>query len=58
MKLLWPGGPSYTDDPAFKITTDSVLLAHFAGGVERFSRCMDIGCGGGLLGVLLPARPG
>ena len=55
MKRLWPGGPIYTDDPAFKITTDSVLLAHFAGG-NTFSRCMDIGCGGGLLSVLLHAQ--
>lgn len=54
MKQLWPGGPSYTDDPAFKITTDSVLLAHFAGG-SIFARCMDLGCGGGLLSVLLHA---
>ena len=52
MKKLWTGGPMYTDDPAFKITTDSVLLAHFAGG-NSFGRCMDIGCGGGLLTVLL-----
>ncbi|MCD8088027.1 MAG: methyltransferase [Oscillospiraceae bacterium] len=57
MKQLWSGGPVYTDDPAFKITTDSVLLANFAGGVD-FTRCMDMGCGGGLLSVLLHhARP-
>ena len=52
MKQLWPDGPSYTDDPAFKITTDSVLLASFAAG-NIFSRCMDMGCGGGILSVLL-----
>ena len=52
MKQLWPGGPLYGDDPAFKITTDSVLLASFASG-SIFSRCADIGCGGGLLSVLL-----
>lgn len=52
MKQLWLGGPSYTDDPTFKITTDSVLLAHFASG-NIFARCMDLGCGGGLLSVLL-----
>ncbi len=58
MKTLWPEGPVYTDDPAFKITTDSVLLAHFAAAIPGFSRCMDIGCGGGLLSVLLHAgRP-
>ncbi len=52
MKQLWLGGPSYTDDPTFKITTDSVLLADFASG-DIFARCMDLGCGGGLLSVLL-----
>ena len=55
MKLLWPGGPSYSDDPTFKITTDSVLLAHFTAGAGDFSRAMDIGCGGGLLSVLIHA---
>lgn len=52
MKQLWPGGPSYTNDPAFKITTDSVLLANFASG-GIFAKCLDMGCGGGLLSVLL-----
>ncbi len=52
MKQLWRDGPMYTDDPAFRITTDSVLLSHFAGG-SIFGRCMDLGCGGGLLCVLL-----
>ncbi len=52
MKQLWLGGPSYTDDPSFKITTDSVLLADFASG-DIFAKCMDLGCGGGLLSVLL-----
>ena len=55
MNQLWSGGPMYTDDPAFKITTDSVLLSHFAGGRD-FSRCADLGCGGGLLAVLLHHR--
>ena len=53
MKTLWQGGPVYADDPTFKITTDSVLLAHFASGARDFDRCMDLGCGGGLLSVLL-----
>lgn len=52
MIQLWAGGPRYGDDPAFKITTDSVLLADFAGG-RSFERCMDLGCGGGLLSVIL-----
>ena len=56
MKQLWPQGPVYADDPAFKITTDSVLLADFAAGGRQFGRCMDLGCGGGLLSVLLHDR--
>ena len=56
MKQLWPQGPVYVDDPVFKITTDSVLLAHFAASAGNFARCMDLGCGGGLLSVLLHAR--
>lgn len=56
MKQLWPQGPVYEDDPAFKITTDSVLLADFAAGGRTFDRCMDLGCGGGLLSVLLHDR--
>ena len=52
MNRLWTGGPLYADDPAFKITTDSVLLADFAGG-DIFARCFDLGCGGGLITVLL-----
>lgn len=55
MIQLWAGGPRYEDDPVFKITTDSVLLAHFAGGRD-FDTCMDLGCGGGLLSVLLHDR--
>ena len=52
MNQLWHDGPLYADDPAFKITTDSVLLASFAGS-EIIARCMDLGCGGGLITVLL-----
>ena len=56
MKRLWPQGPLYEDDPVFKITTDSVLLASFAGDGKPFRRCMDLGCGGGLISVLLHDR--
>ena len=52
MNQLWSGGPLYEDDPAFRITTDSVLLSAFASG-SIFSHCADLGCGGGLLSVLL-----
>ena len=52
MVRLWAGGPVYADDPNFKITTDSVLLADFALGKD-FERCMDLGCGGGLISVIM-----
>ena len=55
MKKLWSGGPVYKDDPVFKITTDSVLLAAFASR-DNIEHCMDLGCGGGLLSVILHAR--
>lgn len=55
MKRLWAGGPYYTDDPAFKITVDSVMLADFAAG-GTYHRCMDLGCGGGLISVMLHAE--
>ena len=56
MRQLWPDGPVYTDDVVFKITTDSVLLGHFAARREGVELAMDIGCGGGLLSVLLHDR--
>ena len=55
MKKLWSGGPVYKDDPVFKVTTDSVLLANFAAR-DEIEHCMDLGCGGGLLSVILHAR--
>lgn len=57
MQELWAGGPIYADDPAFKISMDSILLANFAQ-TGTYERCMDLGCGGGLISVLLAAaRP-
>ena len=52
---LWPGGPLYAQDPAAPLGTDSVLLADFVrpGGAERG---IDLGCGGGILSLLLLAR--
>ena len=49
---LWPGGPLYAQDPAAPLGTDSVLLADFVrpGGAERG---IDLGCGGGILSLLL-----
>ncbi len=50
---LWPGGPRFLRDRrGFKLSTDSVLLAHFAEGI-RAERIIDLGCGAGVLTVLL-----
>ena len=50
---LWPGGPKFKQNrDAFPLSTDSVLLAHFVRGV-RAARIMDLGCGAGVLTVLL-----
>ncbi len=55
---LWPGGPRFRQEQdSFRLSTDSVLLAHFAGGI-RANKIIDIGCGAGVLTVLLShARP-
>ena len=50
---LWPGGPRFLrEDGGFKLSTDSVLLAHFAAPL-RASSIFDLGCGAGVLTVLL-----
>ncbi len=50
---LWPGGPRFLKDGGgFKLSTDSVLLAHFAADV-RAGSIFDLGCGAGVLTVLL-----
>ena len=50
---LWPGGPGFKQDKGgFPLSTDSVLLAHFAAGV-RARTIFDLGCGAGVLTVLL-----
>ena len=52
---LWPGGPVYRQDPAVRLGTDSVLLADFVrpGGTARG---IDLGCGAGILSLLLLGR--
>ena len=53
---LWPGGPVfYVSEEAMKPSTDSFLLADFAA-VRRGDTVVDLGMGGGLLGVLLLSR--
>lgn len=50
---LWPGGPRFRQtEGAFKLSTDSVLLAAFAEGI-RGKNAIDLGCGAGVLTVLL-----
>ena len=52
---LWPGGPRFLRSAGvFPLSTDSVLLAHFVAGT-RAARIMDLGCGAGVLTVLLHA---
>jgi tRNA1(Val) A37 N6-methylase TrmN6 len=52
---LWPGGPVYSQDPGAKISTDSVLLADFVP-LRGAERGIDLGCGAGILSLLLLCR--
>ena len=48
---LWPGGPKYSNSGrAFPLTADSIILADFA---PRNPRVLDIGCGSGIIGLLI-----
>jgi len=56
LDYLWPGGPGFAQrGPVFKLGTDAVLLAHFTN-TARVKRAVDLGCGGGILPVLLAER--
>ncbi|MCR5663271.1 MAG: methyltransferase [Oscillospiraceae bacterium] len=50
--LLWPGGPRLCPDGAFPPGTDSILLADFIR-PGAAARGIDLGCGSGLLTLLL-----
>ena len=52
---LWPGGPVYGQDPAAPLGTDSVLLADFVS-LRGAERGIDLGCGAGILSLLLLCR--
>lgn len=56
---LWPSGPRFcAEEGSFRLSTDSVLLAAFVKDI-RARRVIDLGCGAGVLTVLLSqARPG
>lgn len=50
---LWPGGPVFIrDGEAFRLGTDSVLLSSFAS-YDHAKRVCDLGCGAGIISVLL-----
>ncbi len=50
---LWPGTRFLASGGAFPLGTDSVLLADFAKGSGKIRQIADLGCGGGILTVLL-----
>ena len=52
---LWPGGPVFAQAAHFPLGTDSVLLADFAN-VRGVKKGIDLGCGSGVLALLLLAR--
>lgn len=53
---LWPGGPKFLQSrDAFRLGTDSVLLADFAN-TAHAKRILDLGCGAGVLTVLLAEK--
>ncbi len=52
---LWPGGPVMSGGAGEPVTTDSVLLGHFPS-LAGVNRAMDLGCGSGVLGLILAAR--
>lgn len=52
---LWPGGPVFCASRHFPLSTDSILLADFAR-VHRGERGIDLGCGAGILTLLLLHR--
>ena len=54
-RSLWPGGPVYAAGEAFPLSTDSVLLADFVPAAGAL-RGIDLGCGAGLLSLLLLSR--
>ncbi|MBQ7472834.1 MAG: methyltransferase [Oscillospiraceae bacterium] len=54
---LWPGGPVFAQAAHFPLGTDSVLLAAFTN-VRGVKKGIDLGCGSGVLALLLLSRAG
>lgn len=55
MMELWKSGPRFEQSEHFRLGTDSVLLADFVNTSGR-TRGIDLGCGSGILPLLLCAR--
>ncbi len=56
LDALWPGGPVFVQGSGvFKLGSDSVLLSAFVN-LSRIRTVFDIGCGSGILPVLLSRR--
>ena len=49
---LWSDGPEYCAGNSFPLSTDSILLADFIKAHNK-DRVLDLGCGSGILGLLL-----
>lgn len=52
---LWTDGPLFAQAPHFLLSTDSILLADFVR-LGAAGRGIDLGCGSGILGLLLLER--
>ncbi len=52
---LWEGGPLFAQADHFKLGTDCVLLADFAG-ISGKAKGIDLGCASGAIGLLMMAR--
>ena len=54
--VLWPGGPRFDSAPdVFKLGSDAVLLADFVH-MAQVRRACDLGCGCGVIAVLLALK--
>jgi tRNA1Val (adenine37-N6)-methyltransferase len=52
---FWPGGPKFIKDAAFPIGTDAVMLYDFALKCSGSKIC-DLGCGSGVIGIMLALK--
>ena len=52
---LWESGPVFAESEHFRLSTDSILLADFIN-IARSKRGIDLGCGSGIIPLLLLNR--